>query len=53
VRRLVRTRIGPITDRRLAPGAWRALQQSEVQALYAASSTTTGETAPVVEETPD
>ncbi len=31
--RLVRTRIGPITDRKLAPGAWRALAQDEVRAL--------------------
>src|SRR5215211_3212114 len=36
VRRLVRTRVGPITDRRLAPGAWRALRPREVRALYAA-----------------
>jgi 23S rRNA pseudouridine2605 synthase len=33
VRRLVRTRIGPITDRRLAPGHWRALELDEVRAL--------------------
>jgi len=38
VRRLVRTRIGPITDRRLAPGAWRALRPREVRALYAAAT---------------
>ena len=31
--RLVRTRIGPIADRRLAPGAWRTLAQDEVRAL--------------------
>ncbi len=37
VRRLVRTRIGPIADRRLAPGAWRALTQREVRGLYEAS----------------
>src|SRR5262249_35663622 len=36
VRRLVRTRVGPIKDRRLAPGAWRLLRPREVQALYAA-----------------
>jgi len=30
VRRLVRTRIGPIADRSLAPGAWRELSSSEV-----------------------
>jgi 23S rRNA pseudouridine2605 synthase len=33
VTRLVRTRIGPITDRRLKPGSWRALNTDEVQAL--------------------
>ena len=38
VRRLVRTRVGPITDRRLAPGAWRALRPREVRALYAAAT---------------
>jgi 23S rRNA pseudouridine2605 synthase len=37
VRRLVRTRIGPLADRDLAPGAWRELESSEVRALYAAS----------------
>jgi 23S rRNA pseudouridine2605 synthase len=36
VRRLVRTRIGPLTDRSLAPGAWRALTPAEVRSLYAA-----------------
>lgn len=33
VRRLVRTRIGPIGDTRLAPGAWRPLDPSEIRAL--------------------
>jgi 23S rRNA pseudouridine2605 synthase len=33
VRRLVRVRVGPIADRRLAPGEWRALEQDEVRAL--------------------
>ena len=33
VERLVRTRIGPLPDRRLEPGAWRALDQAEVRAL--------------------
>jgi 23S rRNA pseudouridine2605 synthase len=37
VRRLVRTRIGPLRDQRLAPGAWRALDVEEVRALYAAA----------------
>ncbi|MGH9138127.1 MAG: pseudouridine synthase [Acidimicrobiales bacterium] len=31
--RLVRVRIGPITDTRLGPGEWRALTQPEVRAL--------------------
>jgi 23S rRNA pseudouridine2605 synthase len=33
VRRLVRTRIGPISDRSLAPGAWRELTPEEWRAL--------------------
>jgi len=33
VRRLVRVRIGPISDRRLAPGDWRELLSDEVIAL--------------------
>jgi 23S rRNA pseudouridine2605 synthase len=37
VRRLVRTRIGPLADRRLAPGKWRALAQDEVRALERAA----------------
>jgi 23S rRNA pseudouridine2605 synthase len=37
VSRLVRTRIGPISDARLAPGEWRPLQPDEVRALYAAA----------------
>ena len=36
VRRLVRTRFGPLRDNRLAPGQWRALTQGEIRALYAA-----------------
>jgi 23S rRNA pseudouridine2605 synthase len=39
VRRLVRTRIGPVTDRALGPGEWRELRNDEVRALYAASGT--------------
>lgn len=31
--RLVRTRIGPLADRTLAPGEWRPLTQAEVRAL--------------------
>ena len=38
VTRLVRTRIGPVSDRRLAPGAWRELTAAEVLALSAAAS---------------
>ena len=33
VRRLVRTRIGPLADRRLPPGRWRRLAPGEVRAL--------------------
>ncbi|MXW42407.1 MAG: rRNA pseudouridine synthase [Acidimicrobiia bacterium] len=33
VKRLVRTRIGPIADRKLHPGAWRGLAQAEVRQL--------------------
>lgn len=36
VRRLVRTRIGPITDSRLGPGSWRTLTQSETLELQRA-----------------
>ena len=37
VQRLVRTRIGPVSDRKLAPGEWRELTTAEVRALYAAA----------------
>jgi 23S rRNA pseudouridine2605 synthase len=37
VRRLVRTRVGPVTDRELAPGTWRPLGRGEVRALYEAT----------------
>jgi 23S rRNA pseudouridine2605 synthase len=37
VRRLVRVRIGPLADRSLAPGEWRALTSAEVRGLYAAA----------------
>jgi 23S rRNA pseudouridine2605 synthase len=33
VRRLVRVRIGPLADRRLKPGEWRALTLAEVRSL--------------------
>jgi 23S rRNA pseudouridine2605 synthase len=36
--RLVRTRIGPLADRSLAPGEWRALTQDEVRALERAAA---------------
>jgi 23S rRNA pseudouridine2605 synthase len=38
VRRLVRTRIGPLADRRLAPGEWRALDPDEVRTLARATT---------------
>lgn len=38
VMRLVRTAIGPLADRRLKPGEWRALATDEVARLYAAAS---------------
>jgi 23S rRNA pseudouridine2605 synthase len=37
VRRLVRTRIGPLRDTTLAPGRWRPLQAQEVRALAGAA----------------
>jgi len=37
VRRLVRTRIGPLRDEHLAPGVWRPLTVAEVRALYEAA----------------
>jgi 23S rRNA pseudouridine2605 synthase len=37
VLRLVRSRIGPITDPHLRPGAWRVLTSDEVRALAAAT----------------
>ena len=38
VRRLIRTRIGPISDRTLAPGSWRHLTSAEVRALETAAA---------------
>jgi 23S rRNA pseudouridine2605 synthase len=38
VHRLVRTRIGPLTDRKLKPGSWRQLTTDEVRALERAAS---------------
>lgn len=37
VTRLVRTRIGPVSDQRLSPGEWRPLSVDEVRALNAAA----------------
>ncbi len=39
VQRLIRTRIGPLTDRRLAPGAWRHLTLDERRATERAVAT--------------
>jgi 23S rRNA pseudouridine2605 synthase len=41
VRRLVRVRVGPLTDDRLAPGEWRPLRQDEVRALERAAGAPT------------
>ncbi len=41
VRRLVRTRIGPVADPELAPGGWRHLSGSEVRRLWEAASSPT------------
>jgi 23S rRNA pseudouridine2605 synthase len=41
VRRLVRVRVGPLTDDRLAPGEWRPLRQDEVRALERAAGALT------------
>jgi 23S rRNA pseudouridine2605 synthase len=40
VERLVRTRIGPLADRRLRPGRWRALTPAEVRSLEQAAAAT-------------
>ena len=45
VRRLVRTRIGPLADPQLRPGAWRDLTQDEVRALERAVGERAGEPA--------
>jgi 23S rRNA pseudouridine2605 synthase len=37
VARLVRTRIGPVSDRQLAPGRWRELSSAEVRSLAVAA----------------
>ena len=38
VLRLVRTRIGPVSDRRLKPGKWRPLTTTEVRSLEVAAA---------------
>ena len=38
VRRLVRTRIGPLSDRRLKPGEWRPLSTAEIRSLWVATT---------------
>jgi len=38
VRRLVRTRFGPVADRSLSPGAWRPLTVAEMRALETAAA---------------
>jgi 23S rRNA pseudouridine2605 synthase len=42
VRRLVRTRIGPLTERGLGPGEWRPLSLTEVRDLAAAAGPRAG-----------
>ena len=42
VLRLVRTRIGPVSDRRLAPGSWRLLTLSETRLLETSAASETG-----------
>jgi 23S rRNA pseudouridine2605 synthase len=36
--RLVRTRIGPLVDRRLKPGEWRTLSAAEIRTLQTAAA---------------
>lgn len=43
VRRLVRTRIGDLADRSLAPGEWRPLTVAEVRRLEALATSTPGD----------
>jgi 23S rRNA pseudouridine2605 synthase len=44
VRRLVRTRLGPLADRDLRPGAWRSLTVEEIRALYEVCGRTSSDT---------
>lgn len=52
VTRLVRTRIGPITDPHLAPGAWRSLTRTELRALEEAVATPTNAAGATVDGRP-
>ncbi len=53
VTRLVRTRIGPLSDRRLKPATWRSLDQAEVRALAAAVTSGAARTQPARAQRPD
>lgn len=54
VERLVRTKIGPVSDRRLPAGEWRHLEPGEVRALYEAAHTGAGpDTDPPDTDPPD
>jgi 23S rRNA pseudouridine2605 synthase len=46
VRRLKRTRIGPLSDRRLKPGEWRELSAAEVAALKTSAAATASDDGP-------
>ena len=52
VKRLVRTRIGPIHIQGLPPGAWRALNQREIESLVAKSEKSAAEAAETFSKTP-
>jgi 23S rRNA pseudouridine2605 synthase len=53
VRRLVRTRIGPVRDDHLAPGQWRELRAREVRALYEAAVAEEPTNGPGADEPPN
>jgi 23S rRNA pseudouridine2605 synthase len=53
VRRLVRTRIGPVRDDHLAPGEWRELRAGEVRSLYEAAVAEDPDNGPGAEEAPN
>jgi 23S rRNA pseudouridine2605 synthase len=50
VRRLARTRIGPLASTNLAPGQWRALSALEVRALWQAADVRAGGPRPNMKE---